>query len=585
MMLSILIALCSPAQAQHDYSAEAASRMQLEFDLDSVESQLSKKRSRRAAPPRAAPMEEYPYPEAPIPMPTVEQLPLEPNSELVAATVFQDRALVTRERELELKSGSHTVVFEGLPHTIRPGGLSGLVVSGDARVIGVELVSGTGEVDEDTRYEKIRTDALELTHRLGEVRDRIEALLGQRAYLRFTLLAQRGEGAPQPPLSEVRSTLSYVGEAEAEIAKKLREQEEAAQELGKELKPLLVKMNNPVATGRTARVEIETGGGKVDVGLRYQVNGASWMPSYNARLLADDTVEIEYFGVVHQGTGEDWTDARLSLSTANASGSAVLPTLAPWYLGRESQSFSLDPGSLASPLTHGEGPTDSGLISSKLTARIEGAGAVVFAVAGERTIAGDGSSQRLAFGTQTFSAALDYATVPKLVPEVHRRASIRYAGEIPLLPGQVSTFVGADYLGTGSTTAVVAGEALRLSFGADDRLKVSRQLLSRRQEFIGSGQRTTRYHFKFRITVSNYSGESRRIELRDQLPISELEKVTVKTIALTEGSTADPSAGPGIRVWDLQIPDGAEKVVDLEFTVTAPTEVAYEALQSMQMLF
>jgi uncharacterized protein (TIGR02231 family) len=377
-----------------------------------------------------------------------------------------------------------------------------------------------------------------------------------------------------------------VGEAEAEIARQLREQEEAGKELGEKLHPLLIKMKNPIATGRVVKVEVEAKGGKATIGLRYQVNGASWSPAYNARLLEDDKVELEYFGVVRQNTGEAWTDAQLFLSTANAAGSATLPALTPWYLGRDdSSAISLDTGAIASRVTHGEGPAGSGLVSSDLTARVEGAGAVVFAIDGKRTIAGDGSSQRLTVGTQIFTAVLDYATVPKLLPEVQRRASIRYDGEIPLLPGELSTFVGADYLGKGSTTAVVPGEALRLSFGGDDRLKVTRQLLSRRQEFLGAGNKTTRYHFHFRIVVANYSGEKRKVELRDQLPISELEKVTVKTVAMSEGAFEDLASGPGIYRWNLEIPDGQERTVDLQFTVTAPTQVAYDALRSMQMLF
>jgi uncharacterized protein (TIGR02231 family) len=581
--MSVLLLALPSALAQHSYADEAEARMSLDFDLDLVEAELS--RPKRKAATTAA--YDTPYPEEVYrEPPPVSELPLEPNSTVRSVTVFRDRALVTRVRDLDVKAGAHTVVFEGLPHGIRSTGLTGLVVSGDARIVGVELLSPTGEVVEDARYESIREEALELTQKLGAVRDRIEALLGQRAYLRFTLLAQRGEGAPQPALATVRDTLTYVGSAEAELARQLREEEEKAKELGEDLQPLLVKMKNPVATGRTARVEIEASGGKTTVGLRYQVDGARWEPAYNARLLDDDRVELEYFGIVRQNTGESWTDAKIALSTANAAGTARLPTLTPWFLGREDgSSFSLDPGSVATEVASGEGPPESELVSSELTATIEGSGAVVFAIDGKRTIQGDDSSQRLALGQQVFTAKLDYATVPKLVPEVHRRASIRYAGDIPMLPGTLSTFVGSDFRGAGATPAVVPGEALRLSFGDDERLKVSRQLVSRKIETLGLRQRTTRYHFHFRIAVSNYSGQTRTVELRDQLPVSELEKVEVDVVELTPGSTEDPLAGPGIRSWSLEIPDGEEKTVDLQFTVTAPTEVAQTALRSMQLLF
>ena len=291
------------------------------------------------------------------------------------------------------------------------------------RVVGVELGSTTATVDEDARFEKLRTEALELTRHLGEVRDRLESLLGQRAYLRFTLLAQRGEGAPQPVLGVVRTTFTYVGEAEAALAKELREQEDRARELSEALQPLLVKMRNPTATGRTVRVDVEVQQ-EATIGLRYHVDGAGWSPAYNARLVGDDRIELAYFGVVRQHTGEDWTDASVSLSTADTQGSSVLPELEPWYLGRD-DGLSLDTGVIVAPLASDAGPTGGGLIASNLTATVEGTGAVVFSLPDRRTVPGDGASQRLPLGTQTFAAALDYTTVPKLVQEVHRRASLR----------------------------------------------------------------------------------------------------------------------------------------------------------------
>ncbi|MDP6361496.1 MAG: transposase, partial [Planctomycetota bacterium] len=78
-----------------------------------------------------------------------------------------------------------------------------------------------------------------------------------------------------------------------------------ATELDEELRPLLIKLENPLATGNQVRVDLAAvAGGPITVGLRYQVFGAGWWPAYNARLEESSAqVTLEYYGIVSQTTG------------------------------------------------------------------------------------------------------------------------------------------------------------------------------------------------------------------------------------------------------------------------------------------
>lgn len=551
-----------------DFAKEAKRRMNLSFDLDEVEGMLQQDI------PQA-------YPSA-----AMAPLPLEPNSEMASVTVFRDRALVTRVLDERVGEGEGSVTFEGLPLGIAADSLHATVLKGDARIVGVELISGRGEVEETERIQGIRDQMLEITEELGQVRDRMESLIAQRTYLRDTVLQDRNQ-APAPSLDQIRGTLSFVGDAERDIAAELRKEQDRARELDEELRPMLIKLENPLATGNQVRVDLASdAGGKVTVGLRYQVFGAGWWPAYNARL--DETsaqVTLEYYGIVSQSTGEDWEAVELELSTANPSVSGELPSLTSWYLGRDMYGGSYD---VQSNLMLGRGYYDmagnemqavpqtvvpQGVIETRMNASVQGTGAVVFAIPGERTIAGDGSEQRLPVGTQTFAAVMELATVPKLVPEVYRQARMRYQGEAPLLPGTVSSFVGSDYVGSGQLATVVPGEELLISFGTDDRLRVERQLVERQQDYVGAGKRTIRWTLHFRIKLSNFSDESQIIRLVDQVPISEMDRVTVKLLETTEPLPPADDDGPGILKWKLTLPPGGETYVDLRFSVTAPADV------------
>ncbi len=573
----VLSSFLQPASAV-DFAEEAHRRMKLSFDLDEVEARLADPSPESIGDPNNG----LPYPHYPA-----AALPLEPNSDVDSVTVLRDRALVTRVLDVEAEEGETSVTFTGLPLGLQAHSLHGRIDGGAARIVGVELVSGMGEVPEDERTEEIRETMLDITGQLGVVRDQIESLLAQRAYLRSTLLASRPEGQLQPGIGQVRGTLDFIGEAERDIARQLREQEFTAQELDEELSPLLIKLDNPLATGMTVRVDLEVDSeNPLEVALRYEVFGANWAPSYNARLDEESgNVQLEYYGIVTQQTGEDWDDAVLHLSTANPSGTGALPVLQPWYLGQSGYNVNIASGGghYDPAATQHEVPS-GGVVESNMRASVQGSGAVIFSIPDRRTVSGDGSAQRLPVGTQVFASVMDLTAVPKLVPEVYRQARIRYEGDIPLLPGTVSTYAGGDYVGTAQTASVVPGEVLVLAFGTDDRLKVSRTLLSRQLEQLGPGKRTLRYSFKVRITLSNFSGEEQDVDLRDQVPVSELEKVSVKVLEVTGDHTTDPEQ-PGILQWKLSVPDGGVKQVDIAFSVTAPRDVAHEALNSMELMY
>ena len=69
------------------------------------------------------------------------------------------------------------------------------------------------------------------------------------------------------------------------------------------------------------------------VRLNYLVNNCGWSPAYTMRS-ADDRkkVRVEYNALIHQLSGEDWSNVSLTLSTASPALSAAGPGLAPFHV-------------------------------------------------------------------------------------------------------------------------------------------------------------------------------------------------------------------------------------------------------------
>jgi hypothetical protein len=497
-------------------------------------------------------------------------LPLEANSSVQGVVVYRDRALVTRSRTVPVSSGLAVVEFTGLPLDIDTNSLHAVVLSGEARIIGVTQRSASAELTAEERA-TLKAELKTLSDEVGAVRDRIASLLAQQAYLRRTLLGPL-ELTADPSVVTVKANLAYVGEAEAALAKQLREEEERARELDEQISPILIKLQDPLATGVSVRVEVDSKGGTLGLGLRYKLTGAGWEPAYNARLLeTGNKVEIEYFGIVQQQTGESWADAELVLSTGNPVVSGEMPRLSAWYVG----GGAVDVGYTADErrgVRTGEGGE---LVDSNLTAGVQGSGVVAFVIPGKRTVPGDGSPIRLPIGTQTFDVTMELATVPRLVPEVYRQGHIRYGGQVPMLPGVLSSFADGTFIGSTRIGAVVPGEELVLSLGTDSRVKVERVLVSRNQSYVGIGRNTVRYELKFKIKVSNYGKAPVEVMVADQVPVPAIEdvKVTVETPGVAPMAT-NPDDPPGILRWKLTLAPGETKVVEFGFTITAPYEVA-----------
>ena len=67
---------------------------------------------------------------------------------------------------------------------------------------------------------------------------------------------------------------------------------------------------------------------QLEIAVSYIVYNASWSPKYDVRVFdKDNSMVINYFGVITQSTGEDWLDTKLSLSTAVPSVGGNVPEL------------------------------------------------------------------------------------------------------------------------------------------------------------------------------------------------------------------------------------------------------------------
>ncbi|MBD0388423.1 MAG: mucoidy inhibitor MuiA family protein, partial [Nostoc sp. C3-bin3] len=263
-------------------------------------------------------------------------------SEIVAVTVYADRALVTRRGVVDLTGIEQELVITSVPEieteSVRVSGTGTVGV----RMLGVssdriyttepvaELAHLTRQIEQleaEKRHLQAQVDALALQSSfIAGLREKTEEPFAQS-------LSRKNLS-----LSETLDFLNFLGSQYSEYAIASEECKTQQQELDKELQLLcasLQKIQTPhpkESFSLVVGVEV-AGEGEFELELSYLVNCASWTPLYDLRFsTTSDIVHLSYLAEITQSTGEDWIGANLTLSTAKPGLGTLPPKLEPWYI-------------------------------------------------------------------------------------------------------------------------------------------------------------------------------------------------------------------------------------------------------------
>ncbi len=261
------------------------------------------------------------------------------SSRIVAVTVYQGQALVTREVGVPEGQGVIELVVTPMPATTVENSLYTEGADG-VRVLSTRF--RTRAVREDTRAEvrakeaEIRKLGLETDIRRGEIANLEKDILYLSHLEGFTGtsltgLTEKGRLDSQAVMDLSNFLMDRRGgkaRTVTDLRQAVTDNTEAADLARRQLAELTSGRSrterDAVILVRKARPEAGT------VRLGHLVGSASWTPQYRLRGTTDNApVRLESLAAVVQQTGEAWSDVRLTLSTARPSLDAAPPDLLP----------------------------------------------------------------------------------------------------------------------------------------------------------------------------------------------------------------------------------------------------------------
>ncbi len=524
---------------------------------------------------------------------------------IVAATVYPDRARVTRRITTSLEAGEHRLQVVDLPLTLTP---ESLRASGRgtarARILGLD-VSRAFYVETPAR------DVSELKDRLEEAQDEDKALADRAETLTAQLnLAKglstsagehlgKGIGFGRSQVSDLAELVSFVTSQLDEAAQDLRTMNVQRRKLSREINKLQQELNQLKAAQPTERyvasVDVEViEKGDLELEITYAARGARWQPLYDLRLSeagrdgedGEPGLSLTYLGEVSQQTGEDWAEVILSLSTAKPALSAILPELKPWYVrpyvppqpARAVGMGAAMPAAFApmAKIATGAEMEDEVALEKPpapppimeveaIAAEVEESGAAVtFKVGRPVSVPGDGSPCKTTVATLPLSPRLDYLTAPRLVSQTYRRATVTNDTEYVLLPGKANIFHEGEYIGTTILENVAPGQEFEVFLGVDERISVERELVKREvdKKLLGNIRRN---RYAYEITVRNHRDREEKVTIFDQIPVSSHEDIKVKMERIDPEPTEKTELS--ILKWELTLEPDEEQTIRFDFTI------------------
>ncbi len=508
---------------------------------------------------------------------------------LTEVAVYVDRARLTHRGTVELAAGLHRLEIPHLSARLSPdsvrvtahGTASARLLSTQAqRTFYAETpAEQTRQLEEQVEGTQDELQALEAQVELiSHHRAQLEALAGQTSVYATAIAA--GEMSLEAQIALLDGLRRRAGELDAEkqtILARKRAVERRLQQLKQQLDQ--ARSTRP-RERYSALIELEAlSPGELTIDLSYVVSGAMWRPLYDLRLIEEaegPLLEIGYLAEVVQQSGEDWQDVRLTLSTARPLLAAVPPELEPWYVqalpptppeapaGAPLRAKMMDVRAAAPQAEAQEGV----LVAEEARAEVLQSGAAVsYLVPGAVSIPPDGAAHKVVIARFSLPPALDYVSAPSLTPAVYRRARVVNDSPYLLLPGKANLFAGADFIGAAPMELVAPQGEFEIFLGADDRIKVERELARREVDKTLLGGRR-RLHFGYEIRLESALSSPATVTLRDQTPVSRHEEIKVRL------ETAEPrptrQSELNLLEWELVLSPRQKLTLRFDFSVEYP---------------
>ena len=528
------------------------------------------------------------------------------NSDISEVTVFITGGEVTRNADINLKKGRNKLIFTRIS-TVADHKSAQFTADGKFSLVSVSAeVDYISFIDNNPRIQKI-TDSIEtITHKVVDLNNEKMAFQEEKNLL-IKNNKIKGEQA-NLTVEELKAMAEYYRERMMEINKTITAYDNQMSELNQlksRYQSQLYELNfrETVKSNQIIVIVDSEADQTIKSELKYVVSNCGWQANYD--LSAADVkgkINLKYKAKVYNNTGVDWNDVGVTLSTSDPNLSASAPVMSPWYLNYESLTTQSNDyyggGFYVVPQKSGFNQYYGNASAPDMTYQLDGVTlnsesnwnpnnnafnlnpnlnfttievselSTEFEIEEKYTIPADAKPYLVEVTDNELDATFSHKAVPKLDRDAFLLANIVGWEKLDLVPGPSNVYFADTYVGQSYINTRNVGDTLRLSFGRDNRILITRKKLEEfsNKKVVGNNRKDT---YLYEVSLRNNRDIPVTIDLFDQVPISQDSDISVTVDEIT---SADHNETSGLLSWKVPLQPGEVKNYRIGFTLKYPKD-------------
>lgn len=491
-------------------------------------------------------------------------------SSIDSVTIYQGSAAVVRSQSIK-PTGEQMVVFDCLSANL------------DVKSINLAANKSVniGEISiQQLPSDKVATCQQTNSPLVKKLQDRLAAVDADIHANQLVLDYLKNLGKSPVTLSG-----SGVGNASTQVLTKAKRSNLALYKLKQEKAQLETKLAASLASNDTNKAQNLTqvavrvaSNTAAKLQLSYQVSGASWQPSYKANLNSKlNTLKVDLEAIMAQTTGENWQDAKVTLTTAQPSYRTSSPLPYQWRLSlyeKESKISRQSKAYAPAPVAMLEQAADMKVQGNNLPrfdANVTNkAGIIEYRLPQRINLPSDGRKITTRLDSQRGSTRIWLRATPSLELAAYWYADASFLTK-DWLAGSMYLYRDNIYVGEGRFDKQNITEK-GLGFGRHAAIVVKRITNETKQSkeglFGGNTEKTIEQSYR----IENKDNKRITIEVLDQAPIAADTAITVASTYVPQPQTQRWLEQEGNLKWEFNIPAYSAQTYSTKHVIRYPKD-------------
>jgi uncharacterized protein (TIGR02231 family) len=372
-------------------------------------------------------------------------------------------------------------------------------------------------------------------------------------------------GGDKPDLSgvDLPATLGAMANGASDARTRIRSAKITMRELDNQIAATKAELEK-VRTAKKSTTEVRVAvvastAVTTPVSVEYRVTDAGWVWLYEARLdTQEKTLAFARQASISQGSGEDWQNSEVTVTTAKPAADAGAPRVASLFVrledfARSAASEGLDEIMVTANSLRGRGRRDTPQAEEapRITAETFATDFVVeYRIPGRVSIGADRQARVYPISEEEFEPELVARAVMSAGPDARLEATFAYRGEVPINAGRVQLYRDGAYVGAAALPLLPPGAEARVPFGVDERIRIAVRDERTESGTRGVANRQALDEQRRRYEITSYHSAAFPIEIIDRVPVPMDSGIEVEVLeGATPPTVRDLDGKTGVYLW------------------------------------